>query len=89
MPEFSITVATSDAVKVDPLTGGARPEQTAVLHYQLEGGMVKRVTAGGPRARPRYPQSRSPSKHQAITIAARVKRQGLGRQCFQALLSRD
>ena len=48
VPVFSITVATSDAVKVDPLTGGARPEQTDVLNYQLEGGLVKRVTAGGP-----------------------------------------
>jgi SH3-like domain-containing protein len=48
VPEFSITVATSDEVKVDPLTGAARPAQTDVLRYQLEGGMVKRVTAGGP-----------------------------------------
>ena len=48
VPEFSITVATSDEVKIDPLTGAARPAQTGVLHYQLEGGMVKRVTSGGP-----------------------------------------
>jgi hypothetical protein len=48
VPEFSITVSTGDEVKVDPLTGAARPAQTGVLHYQLEGGMVKRVTAGGP-----------------------------------------
>jgi SH3-like domain-containing protein len=48
VPGFSITIATSDAVKVDPLTGVARPAQTDVLKYQLEGGMVKRVTAGGP-----------------------------------------
>ena len=48
VPEFSITVATSDEVKVDPLTGAARPAQTAVLRYQLEGGMVKRVMAGVP-----------------------------------------
>jgi SH3-like domain-containing protein len=48
VPEFSITVATSDEVKVDPLTGAARPAQTAVLRYQLEGGMVKRVAASGP-----------------------------------------
>ena len=48
VPVFSITVATSDAVKVDPLTGGARPAQTDVLKYQLEGGMVKRVTTSGP-----------------------------------------
>jgi SH3-like domain-containing protein len=47
VPEFSITVATSDEVKMDPLTGAARPVQTDVLHYQLEGGMVKRVTSGG------------------------------------------
>jgi SH3-like domain-containing protein len=47
LPEFSITVATSDEAKVDPLTGVARPAQTEVLRYQLEGGMVKRVTAGG------------------------------------------
>ena len=48
VPEFSITVATSDEVKVDPLTGAARPAQTDVLRYQLEGGMVKRVTAASP-----------------------------------------
>ena len=48
VPVFSITVATSDAVKVDPLTGAARPVATATLNYQLEGGMVKRVTPAGP-----------------------------------------
>ncbi len=48
VPVFSITVATSDAVKVDPLTGAARPVDTDTLHYQLEGGMVKRVTPAGP-----------------------------------------
>jgi SH3-like domain-containing protein len=48
VPEFSITVATSDAVKVDPLTGAARPVATDTLNYQLEGGMVKRVTPAGP-----------------------------------------
>jgi hypothetical protein len=48
VPEFSITVATGDEVKVDPLTGAARPVRTDVLRYQLEGGMVKRVSAGGP-----------------------------------------
>jgi SH3-like domain-containing protein len=48
VPVFSITVATSDAVKVDPLTGAARPVDTDTLNYQLEGGMVKRVTPAGP-----------------------------------------
>jgi SH3-like domain-containing protein len=48
VPGFSITVATSDAVKVDPLTGAARPVATDTLNYQLEGGMVKRVTPAGP-----------------------------------------
>jgi SH3-like domain-containing protein len=52
VPEFSITVATSDEVKVDPLTGTARPAQTDVLRYQLEGGMVRRVTAGAPPGAP-------------------------------------
>jgi SH3-like domain-containing protein len=47
VPVFSITVATSDEVKVDPLTGAARPAQTAVLRYQLESGMVKRITPAG------------------------------------------
>jgi hypothetical protein len=47
VPEFSITVATSDAVQVDPLTGAARPAQTDVLKYQLEAGMVKRVSQPG------------------------------------------
>ena len=72
VPEFSITVATSDEVKVDPLTGAARPAQTDFLHYQLEAGMVKRVTPAGAAAR--YPQSQSPSKHQGITIEARAKK---------------
>jgi SH3-like domain-containing protein len=48
VPEFSITVAASDQVKVDPVTGATRPAQTDVLRYQLEGGMVRRVTVGGP-----------------------------------------
>jgi SH3-like domain-containing protein len=48
VPVFSITVATSDAVKVDPRTGAARPVATDTLNYQLEGGMVKRVTPAGP-----------------------------------------
>ena len=53
VPVFSITVATSDEVKVDPLTGAARPAQTAVLRYQLESGMVKRITpAGAPGSNP-------------------------------------
>jgi SH3-like domain-containing protein len=53
VPEFSITVATSDAVKVDPPTGVARPADTEVLRYQLESGMVKRVAQpGAPRPTP-------------------------------------
>jgi SH3-like domain-containing protein len=48
VPGFSIMVATSDAVKVDPVTGAARPVATDTLNYQLEGGMVKRVTPAGP-----------------------------------------
>jgi SH3-like domain-containing protein len=53
VPVFSITVATSDEIKVDPLTGAARPAQTDVLRYQLESGMVKRITpAGAPGSNP-------------------------------------
>jgi SH3-like domain-containing protein len=52
VPEFSITVATSDAVQVDPLTGAARPAKTDVLKYQLEAGMVKRVTQISPGSAP-------------------------------------
>jgi SH3-like domain-containing protein len=48
VPVFSITVGASEEVKVDPLTGAARPAQTDVIHYQLESGMVKRVTPAGP-----------------------------------------
>ncbi len=48
VPAFSITVATSDAVKIDPLTGAVRPVATDTLKYQLESGMVKRVTPAGP-----------------------------------------
>ena len=52
VPEFSITVATSDAVQVDPLTGAARPAQTDVLKYQLEAGLVKRVSPLKPGSAP-------------------------------------
>jgi SH3-like domain-containing protein len=48
VPAFSITVATSDAVKIDPQTGAMRPVATDTLKYQLESGMVKRVTPAGP-----------------------------------------
>src|SRR6204780_5317707 len=69
VPMFSITVATSDAVKVDPLTGAARPVDTATLDYQLESGMVKRVTPSGPpgsgpiAAKPK-PVEPHPHRHQ-------------------------
>lgn len=67
VPEFSITVATSDEVKVDPRTGATRPAQTDVLRYQLEGGMVKRVTTGGPAPVPATAKSKpaeaSPHHH--------------------------
>jgi SH3-like domain-containing protein len=52
LPEFSITVATNDAVKVDSSTGVSRPAETEVLRYQLESGMVKRVTTGQPFTAP-------------------------------------
>jgi hypothetical protein len=64
VPVFSITVATSDEVKVDPLTGAARPAQTDVLNYQLESGMVKRVTpAGQPGAAPVSANPKSSAAH--------------------------
>jgi SH3-like domain-containing protein len=47
LPEFSVIVATRNAVTVDPVTGAARPAQTTTLTYQLESGMVKRVTPTG------------------------------------------
>ncbi len=72
VPEFSITVATSDEVKVDPLTGAARPAQTDVLHYQLEGGMVKRVS-GGPGSG--FGKGKARPKHLPIIIEAKGKRQ--------------
>lgn len=47
LPNFTITVATSENVRMDPLTGAARPTDTAAITYQLEGGMVRRVTPAG------------------------------------------
>ena len=53
LPMFSITIATSDAVKVDPLTGAARPQDTESVSYQLESGLVHRMTPpGAPAIRP-------------------------------------
>jgi SH3-like domain-containing protein len=66
VPTFSITVATSDAVKVDPLTGAARPVDTSTLSYQLESGLVKRVTPNGPppiAAKPKAAQEHPHSHH--------------------------
>ena len=66
-PEFSITVATSDAVAVDPRTGAARPAQTDVLNYQLESGMVKRVVPAGPQGP--APVSANQSRREPMRIA--------------------
>jgi hypothetical protein len=76
VPEFSITVGTSDAVTIDPLTGAARPAQTDVLHYQLEGGMVKRVMAAVPPGA--APVSTKPKSAEAHTHRHH-KRKGAGR----------
>ena len=71
VPEFSITVATSDAVAVDPRTGAARPAQTDVLNYQLESGMVKRVVPPGPQGP--APVSANPKRRGPIRIAITAK----------------
>jgi SH3-like domain-containing protein len=64
VPAFSIMVATSDAVKVDPLTGAVRPVATEALKYQLEAGMVKRVTpAGAPGSVPIGPKPKPAEAH--------------------------
>jgi SH3-like domain-containing protein len=64
LPEFAITVATNDAVQLDPVTGAARPAQTEVLTYQLESGMVKRVSAAGaPGAAPISPKPQVAAAH--------------------------
>jgi SH3-like domain-containing protein len=64
VPAFSFAVATSDAVKVDALTGAVRPAQTGTLSYQLEAGMVKRVTAAGPPgSTPIQPKATGPPAH--------------------------
>ena len=83
IPAFSIKVATSDAVTVDPLTGAARPAQTETLSYQLEGGMVKRVTPAGGSAPRRYRRSRS-RPGRSITIEERQSRLDRG---FEAVAS--
>jgi SH3-like domain-containing protein len=76
VPGFSITVATSDAVKVDPLTGAARPVDTETLNYQLEGGMVKRVTPAGPPGS--APIAAKPKPAQAHPRSHRGKGKGGG-----------
>jgi hypothetical protein len=64
VPGFTITVATSEAVTVDPLTGAARPSQTQNLNYQLESGMVKRVSVpGAPGAAPVSARVQPPVAH--------------------------
>jgi SH3-like domain-containing protein len=46
VPQFSITLATGDDFQTDPATGVSKAGSTEVATYQLESGMVKRVTAG-------------------------------------------
>ena len=49
LPAFTITVATGEANPAStPATGAVHPGNTEALTYELEGGMVKRVTAGLP-----------------------------------------
>jgi hypothetical protein len=50
LPNFTVTLATSDAVRVDPLTGATRPQDTEKVTYQLESGMVHRVAQPGEAA---------------------------------------
>jgi SH3-like domain-containing protein len=76
VPMFSITVATSDAVKVDPLTGAARPVDTNTLSYQLESGMVKRVMPSGPPGS--APIAAKPPRAQAHPHSHHSKRKGAG-----------
>jgi SH3-like domain-containing protein len=63
IPAFAITVATSDAVKIDPLTGAVRPVATDTLKYQLESGMVKRVTPVLPGSAPIGPKPKAAEQH--------------------------
>ncbi|HTZ58236.1 MAG TPA: hypothetical protein VMB49_09080 [Acidobacteriaceae bacterium] len=76
VPEFSITVATSDAVKVDPATGAARPAETDVLRYQLESGLVKRVSSGLPGAPPVSAKLTAPTETRPHHHRARGKAAG-------------
>lgn len=64
LPVFSFAVPASDAVKVDPLTGAMRPDQTDTVSYQLEAGMVKRITPGAPPAAvPAHPEPKASEAH--------------------------
>ena len=76
VPGFSITVATSDAVKVDPATGAMRPVATSTLNYQLESGMVKRVTPAGPPGS--APIGPKPKPAEAHTHRHHAKGKGAG-----------
>ena len=56
LPGFAITVASTDAVTSDPLTGAVRPVDPQTLRYQLEGNIVKKISpASGVAAAPVKP----------------------------------
>jgi SH3-like domain-containing protein len=78
VPEFSIIVATSEAVMVDPLTGAARPAQTATLSYQLEAGMVKRVTPAGTPGQTPFSVKPKPDEGHAHHHRGKEKKAGGG-----------
>ena len=74
LPQFTIIVAASDEVKVDPLTGAAHPTETESVTYTLESGMVHRVT-------PLAPEGSGPAvaKQNAAEVLTR-RRHGKGRR---------
>jgi hypothetical protein len=59
-PVFSIQVATSEDVAIDPLTGARRPAQTETETFRMEGVIVKRVLP--PAAEAPKPVSPNPEK---------------------------
>ncbi|HUZ05421.1 MAG TPA: hypothetical protein VMU62_08680, partial [Acidobacteriaceae bacterium] len=46
-PVFSIKVAVNNNISIDPETGVAHPTQTEILHYRLDGNLVRRVLPPG------------------------------------------
>lgn len=77
VPVFAIRVATSPAVITEPVTGVARPAQSEILRFALEGQVVKKISPASAQA-PVHPFEEHPHEVRRKPSARAHHRAGTG-----------